>query len=110
MWIQKLTVAVQPAGIVTDCDSVSVWLVPYPSSQAAYVPPCAGSPLELCWPMTPLVAVHEAAPDSKPGLASFWPEQVPEVGPELGLALGLADGVGEVPLQVGSPLCAGTLT
>src|SRR5258707_1045440 len=27
--------------------------------------------------MTPVEAAHVVAPDSKPGLTSFWPEQVP---------------------------------
>ena len=28
MWSQNVNVAAQPAGIVTDCESVSVWVVP----------------------------------------------------------------------------------
>ena len=36
-------VALHPDGMVTDWDSVSVCVVPYPSSQASNVPACAGS-------------------------------------------------------------------
>src|SRR3954447_25212660 len=63
---------VQPAGIVTVCASVSVCAVPYPSSQAIRLPECAGSEAEAA-EMTPAVAVHGAAADSKPGVPSFWP-------------------------------------
>src|SRR2546429_4736707 len=62
-------------------DRVSVWVVPYPSSQAFQEPVWAGSPVELS--MTPADAVQGAAlPVSKPGLASFWPGlgQPPPVG------------------------------
>src|ERR1700722_3608514 len=73
MCSQKLNVvAVQPAGMVTVWDSVSVWVVPYPSSQAYQVPECAVSPAPFGL-MTPAVAVHGAAePVSNPGLASSW--------------------------------------
>ena len=36
------------------------------------MPECAGS-LGPFWPITPEVALHDTRPDSKPGLASFWP-------------------------------------
>ena len=72
MCSQNDSVAWQPAGIVTDWDSVSVCVVPYPSSQAFQVPEWVGW-LEPFWPITPDVAVHDVVPDSKPGLASFWP-------------------------------------
>ena len=36
------------------------------------MPECAGWDGPF-WPITPEVAVHEAEPDSKPGLPSFWP-------------------------------------
>ncbi len=55
--------------------------------------------------MTPAVAVHEADPDSKPGLSSFWPEQPPGL---VGVIVGV--GVGVPPVQVASPDWAGTLT
>src|SRR5215813_2792570 len=61
---------VHPAGMVTDWDSVSVCVAPYPSSHASHVPECGGSDGLHC-PITPAVAVHDAEPDSKPGLASF---------------------------------------
>jgi hypothetical protein len=60
---------VQPAGMVTDWDRVSVWVVPYPSSQAYLVPVWAVWPEVL--PRTPAVALQGALPDSKPGLAIF---------------------------------------
>src|SRR5262249_942922 len=72
MCSQKVSVYVeQPAGRVTDWDSVSVGVVPYPSSQATLVPEGAGWPPKA--PITPAVADHGALPDSKPGLPSFWP-------------------------------------
>ncbi len=72
MCSQNVNVAAHPAGIVTDCVSVSVWVVPYPSSHAFQLPEWAGSPVELS--MTPEDAVHGAAvPVSKPGLPSFCP-------------------------------------
>src|SRR5215469_4537980 len=81
MCSQKLNVVfVHPAGIVTDCDSVSVWVVPYPSSQAYQVPLCEVSPAPFGL-ITPAVDDHgEAEPVSKPGLPSNWvpdPEQPP---------------------------------
>src|SRR5215469_15841118 len=73
MCSQKLNVvAVHPAGMVTDWDSVSVWVVPYPSSQAYQLPECEVSPAPLGL-MTPAVLVHGAAePVSNPGLPSSW--------------------------------------
>src|SRR5690242_2699183 len=59
--------------MVTDCDSVSVWVVPYPSIHASHVPACVGSPDEPYCPMTPEDAAHTVLPDSKPRLPSFWP-------------------------------------
>src|SRR5690242_13937494 len=103
---QNERLALQPAGIATDCDSVSVRVVPCPPSSAVQVPPCAGCAVPRC-AITPVLAVHPVAPDSKPALASFWPEQLP--GPPVGLAVGV--GVGSPPPeQVGSPDWAGTLT
>ena len=40
------------------------------------MPEWGGWPDEPYWPMTPAVAVHPVAPDSKPGFASFWPVPV----------------------------------
>src|SRR5437762_1998785 len=51
---------------------------------------------------------REEAPDSKPGLASFWPEQPP--GLPVGVAVGVGVGVGVPLVQVASPDWAGTLT
>src|SRR5262245_46266199 len=81
MCSQKLNVVfVHPAGIVTDCDSVSVWVKPYPSSQAYQVLLCEVSPAPFGL-ITPAVEDHGAAePVSKPGLPSNWlpaPEQPP---------------------------------
>ena len=46
-----------------------MWAVPYPSSQAKYVPLCGL--LEPCAvEITPELAVHGVVPDSKPGLPS----------------------------------------
>src|SRR5207248_3181384 len=60
-----------PAGRVMDWASVSVWLAPYPSSQASQLPVCGGSLLLLL--ITPAVDDHGAAlPVSKPGLSSSW--------------------------------------
>ena len=63
---------VQPDGIVTDWLIESVCVVPYPSIHASQVPPWAGSLGPFC-PMTAGVEDHTVAPDSKPGLPSFWP-------------------------------------
>ncbi|MFD0637397.1 hypothetical protein ACFQ9X_43320 [Catenulispora yoronensis] len=53
--------------MVTDCEAVSVWVVPYPSNHASHEPPCAGSEAELF--RTPLLSVQgAAAPVSKPPL------------------------------------------
>ena len=49
--------------MLTDCDNVSVWLLPYPSSHALYDPVRAAWELSLV--MTPDVAVHGAVPVSK---------------------------------------------
>src|SRR5215813_1732469 len=69
---QNCSVAWHPAGTVTVCDSVSVCVVPYPSSQAYHVPLCEVSPAPLGL-MTPAVLVHGAAePVSNPGLPSSW--------------------------------------
>src|SRR5213078_3048126 len=64
---------------VTCWERVSVWALPYPSSQASHEPVCGGSLVELS--MTPDEAVHGAAvPVSKPGLASSCPPgQLPPV-------------------------------
>ena len=70
---KKLSVeAVQPAGMLTDWLSVSVWVAPSPSSHASRVP-VRGAPVPVFAPITPAVAVHGAEPVSKPGLPSFWP-------------------------------------
>ena len=58
------------AGIVTVCETESVCDVPYPSSQANHEPACGVAPV---FEMTPEVCVQDAAPDSKPGLASRLP-------------------------------------
>src|SRR4051812_48001625 len=60
-----------PAGRVIDCDSVSVWAVPYPSNHASLVPPCAGSAV-VAAEITPDVWVHGVVPLSKPPLAITW--------------------------------------
>src|SRR3982751_1471653 len=59
--------------------------------------------------MAPAVPLHDAEPDSKPGVSSFWPEHGPPVG---GLDVGPAVVGGGVvpPVHVGSPDWAGTLT
>src|SRR5947209_4531386 len=81
---------VHPAGTATDCDSVSVWVVPYPLSHAFQDPLCAASPVELS--MTPELAVHGAAvPVSKPGLPSFCPAAVQPVPPPDGLIVQVND-------------------
>src|SRR3984957_8367509 len=69
MCSQKLNVVrLQPAGIVTVWDSVSVWVVPYPSSQAYQLPEWEVSPYPFSL-MTPAVLVHGTAePASNPGL------------------------------------------
>src|SRR5581483_1885961 len=67
---------VHPVGSVTDCDSVSVVVLPQPSSQASHVPLCGGSELLLLITSTGVwveVTVHGAGlalPFSKPGLPS----------------------------------------
>src|SRR6202046_5944344 len=73
MCSQKLNdVAVQPAGMVPVWDSVSVWVVPYPSSQAYQVPECEVSPAPFGL-MTPAVAAPGAAEaGSNPGGPSQW--------------------------------------
>src|SRR3984957_21025769 len=73
MCSQKLNDAVvQPAGMVTVWDSVSVWVVPYPSSQAYQLPECEISPAPFGL-MTPAVVAHGAAePVSNPGFPSSW--------------------------------------
>src|SRR4051812_13070465 len=58
--------------------------------------------------MVSVLPLHDAAPDSKPGLSSFWPEQPPVGGGEDG---GVEVGGGVVPVvQVGSADWAGTDT
>lgn len=54
-------------GIVTVWVAESVWVVPYPSSQASQAPECGGSALELL--ITPAVSVQGAVfvPFSNPG-------------------------------------------
>src|SRR5215468_5119908 len=72
--------------MLTDWDTVSVCVVPYPSSHASQEPAWAGSLDELF--TTPDVAVHGAAvPVSKPGLPSSCAavQPVPPVGGGLGL-------------------------
>jgi hypothetical protein len=49
----------QPALLIVEDDHELRELVPYPSSQASQVPPCAG-PLGAFWPITPAVADHDA--------------------------------------------------
>src|SRR5581483_10707145 len=111
MCSQKVRLARHPLGMVTDCDSVSVWVAPYPSIQAYRVPEWAVCPLKE--PMTPEVAVHGVVPDSKPGLPSCCPEQPPPVGLTvhvkdalpLALVVSLAVTVTlDVPVVVGVPL------
>ena len=61
----------QPAGMVTVCDADFVFVLPVPPSRATLTPPCAGCAVNL--PITPVVAVHDVVPDSKPGFRIFWP-------------------------------------
>src|SRR5450830_864243 len=56
------------AGIVSCWYSVSVRAVPCPFSRAIHVPPCAGYVVLAV--MTPLLALHDVAPDSKPPFCS----------------------------------------
>src|SRR5256885_1502784 len=63
MCSQNVRLAVQPAGTLTDWDSVSVWPLPYPSSQATNEPEWAAWPEEALL-TTPEVAVQGAVPDS----------------------------------------------
>src|SRR4051794_38307177 len=81
---QKVSVAAHPAGIVTDWLIASVCVVPYPSRYALFTPEWAGSPYEDQLPIEPVVPVHDAVPDSKPGLPSFWPgDEQPPPPPEM---------------------------
>ena len=74
MCSQKLKVyELHPAGRLTVWLSVSVCVVPYPSSHASQVPEWAGSPWPPHWPITPELTDQTALPDSKPGLPSFCP-------------------------------------
>src|SRR3954468_4552017 len=96
--------------MATDWDRLSALMKPVPASWAFQVPLRAGW-VAPRWAMTPLVAVHAVLPDSKPGLASFWPVQSPPPGGAVGDAVAVGVGVGVAPPeQVGSPDWAGTLT
>src|SRR5215218_2694619 len=95
--------------MVTDCWIASVCVVPYPSSHELYVPVRAAWPWLAHWPMEPVVPLQEVAPDSKPGLSSFWPEQLPVGGFDVGGFVVVGGGV-VPPVHVGSPDWAGTLT
>src|SRR5690348_4775452 len=67
-----------PTGTVTCCERVSVWALPYPSSQASHEPECGGSLVESL--TTPDDAVHGAAvPVSNPGLPNSCPPGQPPV-------------------------------
>ena len=88
--------AVAVEGIATDWVRFSVEVVPLPPNQALYDPVRAGRPVLVV--IRPVVPAHEAAPDSKPGLARMLPP-----------AGGVVGGV-VVPPHVGSPVWAGTLT
>src|SRR5438270_7601754 len=72
MCSQNVSVPQAFDGIATCWYSESVCVVPYPSSHASHVPECGGSPWLPYWPMTPDVWVHDAAPDSNPGLATMF--------------------------------------
>ena len=76
---QKVSVAaVALEAIETCCITVSVCVVPRPSSHASHVPLCGGSLVELL--ITPEVVVHGAGlvdPFSKPGLPSTCVVVVP---------------------------------
>src|SRR5438477_9837344 len=74
----------------------SVWLVPYPSSHASHVPPCAGSAGPFC-PMTPAVGFHDAVPDSNPGFSRTFPPPPPD---ELTVSEMLVECVADVPAPV----------
>src|SRR6266516_5988588 len=99
--------------MVTDWLSVSVWVVPYPSSQANRVPECGLWPAKA--PITPAVAVHGALPFSKPALPSFWhglPQDPAGLMVQLKVWLALACGLAlsrtvavteEVPAVLGVP-------
>src|SRR5436305_550845 len=82
MWSQKLSwYEEQPVGSVTAWDSVSVCVLPYPSSQASQEPLCGGSLLLSL--TTPEDVVHgDALPVSNPGLPSSCADAHP-----LGVAL-----------------------
>ena len=75
---QKLRLAAQPAGMATVWLRVLVVVVPVPSKEASCEP-------EWGVAVEPMVAVpvHDVAPLSKPGLASFCPgdAQVPPPPP-----------------------------
>src|SRR4051794_10677601 len=86
MCSQKVSCAAHPAGMATGWGRGSGVGVPWPSSHALYEPPCAASLLELV--MVPLLADHDEAPDSKPGLASSWREVQPPGGGVVGGVVG----------------------
>src|SRR5581483_2747135 len=81
---------VHPVGSVTDCDSVSVVVLPQPSSQASQVPLCGGSEELLLITSTGVwveVTAHGPGlllPFSKPGLPSSCAAVQP---PPAGVAL-----------------------
>src|SRR3954469_16370199 len=60
--------------MVTGWVALSVWVGPYPSSQAKWVPELAVSPLPLA-DTTPEVVVHGVVPDSNPPLVTLLPEE-----------------------------------
>src|SRR5215467_2282045 len=63
MCSQKLSVAVQPAGMLTVWATESVCCAPYPSIQASNEPERAGSEADEL--ITPLSIAQDAGPDSK---------------------------------------------
>src|SRR4051794_8136198 len=76
MCSQNVRVAELVDGTATCWYSESVWVVPYPSSQAFHAPEWAGSAVELS--ITPAVATHgDAVPVSNPGLPRIWPPPPP---------------------------------
>src|SRR5882724_2176543 len=98
MCSQKLNdVAVQPAGMVTVWERVSVWVVPYPSSHAYQVPVWEVSPAPFGL-ITAAVEVHGAAePVSNPGLPSSWVWLV-QVPPPTGLMVQVKEAEPDAPV------------
>lgn len=85
---------------MTLCESVSVWLRPYPSSHAFQLPECVGWPLEPYCPITPVLDVHDAVPDSKPGLAIFCPDEHVLAAVTVSRNVAVCDPVAAVPVTV----------